>query len=93
MLIDSSGSKDNADDEAVKSDSFSENHHENDSNQDVSVIVATNTSVSANTNSQSRCEAAETNGETSTQVSVGRLPVVLPLRWVANVIKGCLANY
>ena len=53
--------KDNADDEAEKSDGLSEDHHENDSDKNVAVEKTAHTSITANTNGETRTEATKTD--------------------------------
>ena len=48
--------EDDGDDEAIQGQSLSEDHHENERNQDISLSVAANTSVTDNTDAETGSE-------------------------------------
>ena len=73
-------------DEPVKSDSLSEDHHKDHSNQNVAVLESVDTCLTNNTNAHTRCHAGETDGKTSCQVLPALEPVVAPLVRIDEVL-------
>lgn len=58
------------DDEPVEGQSLSEDHHENESDQDISLGITTDTSVTANTDAETSGERGETAAKASAELLV-----------------------
>ena len=89
----SSRGKNDSDDEAVKSDTLSKDHHENDSDQNVSVLHTIDASFSAKSNRESRGHRGETDCESGTKVLVAQVIVVSPLLRIGDRIRQCFLDY
>ena len=85
--------EDDSDDEAVKSDSFSEDHQKNHGNQNVVVLVSFDTSFATDSDGKARGEGWEADTESTTKVLVAIEVGVLPLGWVRPELNGRLIDY
>ena len=74
------------DDETVKGQSLSEDHHKNESDQDISLGVATDTSVTNNSNAEASSEGGKTAAESCSEGSVALVVVVAPVLRVLHVL-------
>lgn len=74
----SSSGEDDSDNEAIKGEGFSENHHEDDGDHDISLGISTDTSVSNNSNTESWCKSWESTTEAWGEVLVGVEVVDIP---------------
>ena len=83
----------NGNDEAVKSDTFGEDHHENDSDQNVSVLHAIDARLTAKSNRESGGHRGEANRKSSTKVLIAQVIVVSPSLWICNCIRKGLVDY
>ena len=81
--------EDDADDEAEKRDSLGEDHHENNSNEDVLVDEAAHACVAAHTDRHARTQTGKADAEARAQVAVRFRPGVFPLvRCIVDVDSG-----
>ena len=78
-LARSSRGKYDGDNEAVKGESLSEDHHKNEGDQDISLSVTTDTSISDDTNAKSSGEGRESTAEAGAKLSVPGIVGVAPL--------------
>ena len=76
----------NGDDEAVKSEGLSEDHHENERNQNILLSVGAHTSVTHNTDSEASGQGGKSTAETGGELLVAKGVVVLPLASLHNVL-------
>ena len=79
-LVRSASGEHNGDDESVKGESLGEDHHENKSDKDISLSISTDTSVTDDTDAEASSEGGETTAEASTELLVGSVVVVVPVR-------------
>lgn len=63
----SSGGKHDGDNEAVKGESLGEDHHKDESDQDISLGVSTDTGVTDDTNAEASGEGGEATAEASAE--------------------------
>ena len=70
--------EDNGDNEAVKGESLSEDHHKNESDQDISLSVTTDTSITDDTDAKSGGERGESTAQASAELLVTIKVGVLP---------------
>ncbi len=75
----------NGDDETIKSQSLSEDHHENKGDQDISLGVSTDTSVTDDANAKASGEGGETTAETSSESLVSFIVSVAPFAGVFEI--------
>jgi hypothetical protein len=66
------------DNESVKGESLSEDHHENKGDQDIPLGVSTNTGVTDDTDAKTSSEGGETTAEAGTERLIALSVVVLP---------------
>jgi len=77
--------QDDGDDETIQSEGFSEDHHKNEGDQDISLSVTTNTGITDDTNAKAGGEGGETTAESSTESLVSLVVSIGPFAWVSEV--------
>ncbi len=77
--------QDDGDDETIQSEGFSEDHHKNKGDQDISLSVTTNTGITDDTDAKSGGEGGETTAEASTESLVSLVVTIAPFAWVSEV--------
>ena len=80
--------EDDGDNESVKGESLGEDHHEDKSDQDISLGVSTDTGITDDTNAETGSEGGKTTAEASTKGLVALIVVVLPLVGLAERSSG-----
>ena len=95
-LVTSNGDDDDRHDQTVKSESFSENQHQNHAHENLLLLTTSantyaslphtdSTSISSNTNGQTRSQARQTAAETSGEVTVAGVARVVRAEIVHGV--------
>ena len=77
--------QDDGDDETIQSEGFSEDHHKNEGDQDISLSVTTNTGITDDTDAKAGGEGGETTAEASTESLVSLIVSIAPFAWVSEV--------
>lgn len=86
----SAGSKNDGDDESIEGKRLCENHHQNESDQDISLGVSSNTGVTDDTNAESSGEGRETAAQASAELLVSCVVSVVPVLRLGNILRGVL---
>lgn len=76
----------NGDNESVKGEGLSEDHHENERNQNILLSVGAHTSVTHNTDSKASGQGGKSTAETRGELLVAEGVVVCPLVRLHNVL-------
>lgn len=84
----SSRGKHNSDNEAVKSESFSEDHHKDKGDQDISLGVSTDTGITDDTNAETSGEGRETAAKSRSKGLVSLEVAIGPLVWCLEGLRG-----